>query len=610
MADTEQQALDDTSKDKGLREEFKMQYFLYLIVFFTIYLASLIVPAFLFMTYIFLFFLPNFLDVTNFFALFVEVKPVLALISMPLVIIACYLIRLFFIGIVTRGFWTLSEKKTPSKDGIIPRNFSSNVLNYYHYRSFLIKYGKNAFIKGAFPWLSNWLFNFVGSIEIGKGSTLEESGANDKYAIVGKNCYFGVNSMLASHMVDGVMGNINYFQIKVGNNVTTSGTNLIGAGSEMLDDCYLLPLASTGKHSVLKGNNYYWGIPLRKIFRKKTMEYLDLSPHELEMGSNIEGYYDKKLVEKLKKQIPKAKVPEDKPDTIEKISEESKQRINVEDLTEKDLLLDFTTSSAISRVNIKFLIVYIPIFWLSGMIDTILFYSFISYVQIVPLMIFFLPTMIIMMWFVFILGCFFFSKLFLLLINLIHKPKEGVFKAEIGDPDFEFWSLRTELKKIVFWLIRNWPIPWMDILAFKWFGVKMTLSSTLYDSWTDGEFITFGRRVLVGQGTTIMSSMVVGKYLIIKRVICGDYSLVGGHSTIAPGTIIGEDAFVSAISNTVYNQVLEPGWIYLGIPVIKLKENKYAAERSNVIIRRDVDEQKKFEDNHEVNVDDDKKGQV
>ncbi|MFX1307468.1 MAG: hypothetical protein ACFFDG_11700, partial [Promethearchaeota archaeon] len=255
--------------------------------------------------------------------------------------------------------------------------------------------------------------------------------------------------------------------------------------------------------------------------------------------------------------------------------------------------------------NIKFLVVYIPIFWLSGMLDTIVFYTFTSYVQNWILMAFFLPTMVIIMWFIFILGCFIFSKLLLILINLIHAPKEGIFKAEIGDTDFEFWCLRTELKKIVIWLIRNWPLPWMDILAFKWFGIKMSLSSSLYDAWCDAEFVTFGRRVLVGQGATIMSSMVVGKYLIIKNVICGDYSLIGGHTTIAPGTVIGNDTFVSAISNTIYNQILEPGWIYLGIPVIKLKENKYAKERRDLIMKKDIVKEEKFEIEHEVNIDED-----
>ncbi|MFX1554139.1 MAG: hypothetical protein ACFFBV_09450 [Promethearchaeota archaeon] len=606
MKMTEQQSTENASEDQVPKEEIKFHYFSFLVVFFTIYLASLIVPALIFIAYIIFYFLPNFLEITNFFALFTEIKPLIALIAMPFVIIGCYLIRLFFIGLLTRGFWRSSEKKLPSKNGIIPRNFPSRALNFYQLRSFMIKYGKNSFIKGVFPWLSNWFYNFVGSIEVGKGTTFEESSGNDRFAIVGKNCYFAVNSMLASHMVDGTFGNINYFQVKVGDNVTTSGTNLIAAGSEVHDNSFLLPIACTPKHSVLKGDNYYWGIPLRKIFRKKIMNYLRLSPKDLEMNDNIEGYHDKKLLEKLKieKELRQSKVILKDEQTKENLGEDE---IDKNNLTEKELVIDFTTSSAISRVNIKFLIVYIPIFWLSGMLVTIIFYTFTYFARIWFIMAFLLPTMVILMWFIFILGCFFFTKLFLVLINLIHKPKEGIFKAEIGDTDFEFWCLRIEVKKIVLWLMRNWPIPWMDILAFKWFGIRMSLSSSLYDSWCDSEFITLGRRILVGQGATIMSSMVVGKYLIIKNVICGDYSLIGGHTTIAPGTVLGEDTFVSAISNTIYNQILEPGWIYLGIPVIKLKENKYAKERRDIIMKRDVDEEKKFEIEHEVNIEEDKK---
>lgn len=604
MADSKFQSSEIVSEDQVPQEEFKIQYSLYLIIFFTIYLTSLLVPAFLFMVYFFLFFLPNFLETSNFFALFTELKPILALVSMPLMIIGCYLVRLIFIGLTTRIFWRFSEKRSPSKDGIIPRNFPSRTLNYYHLRSFMIKYGKSSFIKGVFPWLSNWFYTYVGSSEIGKGSTLEESICNEKFAVVGENCYFGACSALATHMVDGTFGNINYFHVKVGNNVTAAGANLVGAGSEVHDNSYLLPLASAGKHSVLKGENYYWGLPLRKIFRKKTMEYLSLTPKELEINENINGYNHKKAVEKLKNENILRQFNNSIEQEQEKIEEDNdKTKIG-------DLALDFTTSSAISKVNIKFLIVYLPIFWLSGMLDTITFYTFTSLVKNAFLMIFFLPTMIIIMWFIFIIGSFFFSKLFLILINLIHKPKEGVFKAEIGNPDFDFWCLRTEVKKIVLWLIRNWPIPWMDILAFKWFGVKMTLSSSLYDSWCDGEFITFGRRVLIGQGATIMSSMVIGRYLIIKKVICGDYSLVGGHATIAPGTIIGENAFVSALSTSIFSQILEPGWIYLGIPCIKHKPNKYAESKREILMKRDVDEEKKFEIEHEVNIDEDKKDLV
>ena len=150
--------------------------------------------------------------------------------------------------------------------------------------------------------------------------------------------------------------------------------------------------------------------------------------------------------------------------------------------------------------------------------------------------------------------------------------------------------------------MRNWPFPWIDVLAFKWFGIKTTVTNSIYDSWCDGEFIQFGRRNLVGQGANIMSSMVVGKYLVIRKVIFGDYVLIGGMTTVAPGTIVGDETLMGAASNTVYNQVLEPGWVYLGIPMMKYKPNKYAELRRDVISKKDVDEKKRFDLDHDINI--------
>ncbi len=606
MGMTELTSIETVPEKHSIREEIDTQYFWYLFVLFAIFLASLVIPAIIFIFYMIFFFIPNFLEVPSFLALFTQFKPLLALVSMPLVLIGCYLIRLYFIGLITRGFKFLTEKRSPSKEGIIPRNFPSKTLSYYQIRGFMIKYGKNAFMKGPFPWLGNWYFNFIGASKIGKGTTFEESPSNDKFIEVGENSYIGVNSSLASHVIEGIFGNISYFKVKTGNNFTAAASNVLGPGSEAYDNSYLLPLAATPKHSVIKGNNYYWGMPLRKIFRKKIMNFLRLTPKDLERGENVGGFRDKKLLKKLKtRKLSKHLESETK---IQQENTESRESlINHNNIDEENLKIDFTTSSAISRVNIRFLVLYIPIFWLSGMLDTAIFYSFTSYVHNWILMAFFLPAIFIIMWFVFIFGCFIFSKLFLVLINLIHKPKEGIFKAEKGDSDFEFWCLRTELKKIAFWLIRNWPLPWMDILAFKWFGIKMKLSSTLWDSYTDGEFIQFGRRVIVGQGASVMSSMVIGKYLLIKKVFFDDYVVIGGQSIIAPGTIVGKDSVVGALSTTTYNQVLEPGWIYFGIPVIKLKPNKYAEGRREILMKRDVDGEKKFEIKYDVNVDEDKK---
>ena len=289
----------------------------------------------------------------------------------------------------------------------------------------------------------------------------------------------------------------------------------------------------------------------------------------------------------------------------EKIENEKKDIENEED--DSEFIIDFTTSSAINRISLKFLVVYIPIFWFSGIVIATLWYGYTvsPWPWIIKLP--FLPLLLFFFTLLFILSCFFFSKLLLIFINLIHLPKEGIFRTERGDMDFEFWRLRTEIKKITLWLIRNWPLPWIDVIAFRWFGIKMDFSSHLNDAWCDAEFISFGKNVTIGQGAVIMSSMVVGNYLIIKKITFDDYALIGGQSTVAPGTHFGKDTVLGAVSVTTLNQKLEDGWIYTGIPARKLKPNKYAEMRRDIIQKVDVDERAKIETEHEVNIDDDKK---
>lgn len=589
-----------------LKEEIKLQFHLYILIFAIIYYSSWVIPGICFFWYFLQIFIPYVLFIPNLLLIFIQLDSLIAFFVMPLILIGCYLLYLLFLGISTRIFWKISEKISPSKEGIIPRNIRSRTVNYYHIRSFMIKYGKNAFSKGIFPWLSNWFFNFIGASKIGKGTTLEESIVNDKFLEIGKNCYFGVNSALGTHVVEGIFGNISYFKIKVGDNVTAATTNLIGPGSEISDNSFMLPLACATKHSIVGKEsqiNYYWGMPLRRIFRKKLIKYLSLTPKDLEKNENIKGYADKNLIKRLKPTELLENSPI-KQQSESKLIEEEKKDIN--SLTPTDLEVDFATSSAISRVNLKFLAVYLPIFWLAGLIISIFWYWYLSSENWDMVVIFF-PLVIFASIYFFIFACMLFTKLFLILINLIHKPKEGVFKAVKGDKDFEFWVLRKELMKLPLWFMRNSPFPWLDVLVFKLFGVNMDTSSHLNDTWCDGEFIKFGRKNLIGQGANIMSSMVVGKYLIIKKAIFDDYVMVGAHTTIVPGAIVGKETVVGAISTTTTNQILEPGWIYTGIPVLKFKPNKYAASRREIIMKKDVDEAKKYEIEHEVNIDEDKK---
>jgi acetyltransferase-like isoleucine patch superfamily enzyme len=270
----------ETEKKEIIKEEIKLQFHWYLISFFIIYLGSLTIPGIILYTYIRFFFFPYFLNNKNFLSIFTELYPLTALILLPFVIIGSYLIHIFLIGFLSRWLWSITERISPSKEGIIPRNINSKMLNFYNIRSFMIKYPKNAVIKGPFPWLINWFYNFVGTNTIGKGSTIEEQFGADRFIEVGKNSYIGVNSGFSSHSVEGIFGNISYFKIKIGDNVTTAALNCIAPGVEINNDSYLFPLAGATKHNKLKGDNYYFGIPLRKIFNKKIMDYLDLKEED------------------------------------------------------------------------------------------------------------------------------------------------------------------------------------------------------------------------------------------------------------------------------------------------------------------------------------------
>ena len=272
-----------------------------------------------------------------------------------------------------------------------------------------------------------------------------------------------------------------------------------------------------------------------------------------------------------------------------------------------DYTIDFVTTSAISKIGYKFLALYIPILWVSGYMTAAVFFDVSRYIPWYINM-FLLPVWLFVLYFIFVFGIAIFTKAFLLIINIIHKPKEGVFRAIEGDNDYEFWRLRVELKKLVFWFMSNGPIPWVVMWGFRWMGINVDFSSHMQDAWMDGEFIEFGRNITIGQGAVIMSSMVVGNYLIIKKIILGDHTLVGGVSHISPGTILGKESVIGAFTTTVPNQYIEPGWIYFGPQFArKLKPNKYAEQRRDIIIRKHVDEEIKYEVKQEVNIDKDKK---
>ncbi len=277
----------ENSGKEIIKEEIRLNLKLWLPLFYIIYFSSFLIPGIIFLLYIMFFYLPFFLEIGDFISLFTNLPSLIASLTIPLVLIICYLIHLFIVALITRWFYTLSEKKSPSKAGIIPRNIPSQTLDQYHFRSFIIKYPKNAFSRGPFPWLLKWMFNYVRTNKIGKKSVIEEQFGGDRFIEVGENSYIGTNPGISSHAVEGIFGNISIAKVKIGNNVTTAGFNCFAPGVEAGDNSWWLPMTGATKYNILKGNNFYFGTPLRKIFKKKVMSFLQISEADLKRAEEL-----------------------------------------------------------------------------------------------------------------------------------------------------------------------------------------------------------------------------------------------------------------------------------------------------------------------------------
>ncbi len=183
----------------------------------------------------------------------------------------------------------------------------------------------------------------------------------------------------------------------------------------------------------------------------------------------------------------------------------------------------------------------------------------------------------------------FFAKILLVIVNAIHKPKCGVFLRDPSDKDYRYWSIRNTIKRWPIWLAHKFPFPFLDNICFKMFGVKTKFSNSLFEGWVDCEFIEFGKNVVVGQASIVQSALIVGNLLIIRKTIIEENVRIGAHCVVMPGTHIGKNCILAAKSCTTVGQILEDGWIYLGVPSKKYKKNRFFEDGLEDILKQTKD---------------------
>jgi len=229
--------------------------------------ASFIVPGFIFILYFYGFLIPSVFSLKFSFDLLLNSKILIYVLLTPIIFIGIYLLHLFFVALFTRWFYRYVDKRGPSQ-GVFDRNLdqSTRALDYYHFRSFLLKYPVFAFIRSPFPWLINWELKFIGSNKIGKGTIIEECYLHG-HIDYGKDCYVGTFSHISNHLVDGVYGseNLTYWGAKTGDKSVYNA--MIGGmpGLEVGENTTLLPQCTTIKFDKLGDNGIYGGFPAKKL---------------------------------------------------------------------------------------------------------------------------------------------------------------------------------------------------------------------------------------------------------------------------------------------------------------------------------------------------------
>ncbi|MFW9901403.1 MAG: DapH/DapD/GlmU-related protein [Candidatus Thorarchaeota archaeon] len=236
----------------------------------------------------------------------------------------------------------------------------------------------------------------------------------------------------------------------------------------------------------------------------------------------------------------------------------------------------FTTNVLVKK---SYLVLYIFIIWASFIPILLEFWIYWRFLwnAVRPVHFYtFLPLLAFLMYITLVFSAIIMAKIILVIVNVIHKPREGVFLRIPEDQDYRYWSLRSVVKRWPIWLAHRFPFPgFMDNICFKMFGVKTRISNSLFEGWVDAEFVEFGRDVVVGQGAIVQSAVIVGNLLIIRKTIIEDDVRIGSHAIIMPGTHIGNKCILAANSVTTVGQVLERGYIYAGVPAKKFKKNYF-----------------------------------
>ena len=229
------------------------------------------------------------------------------------------------------------------------------------------------------------------------------------------------------------------------------------------------------------------------------------------------------------------------------------------------------------RLRRKYLIFYLIIILLSFIPCSLFEYWYITIFWTETFMwLFFLllPFNAFLLIYILQLSALIFSLLFLIIVKVIHSPKEGVFKRDIKDKEYKYWNLRNIIKKWPLYVTATNPFPWLkNRFMLRFFGTKIGSKTICDNGWISSEFVKIGKNVVMGMASTAISFGIEQDKFILRKIIIENDVGIGAKCILMPGTIMKRGSRLSAHSYTNYDAVLEESSVYRGHPA-KLEKEK------------------------------------
>jgi len=151
------------------------------------------------------------------------------------------------------------------------------------------------------------------------------------------------------------------------------------------------------------------------------------------------------------------------------------------------------------------------------------------------------------------------------ILNKLCPPKEGVFLR--GSKEWKYTHRRFWTIYFPIWLARALPLPWIDIIVYRLFGVRIGKNVVAYEGYIDPQFVEIGHFTMTSLHICIFSHLIYQDKIIIKKVKIGKTCIVGPQTIISPGTILEDGAILGANSYTWVDQHLKGDLIHVGTPV-------------------------------------------